>query len=99
MTEEEWLQLQVIEKLTKLSQEQSESTPRRSSIQFESFEQRSSFQNSKKSSNLKMPTMDIKTTTLVNDALQPIRKKCLEAVDKMKVESVLRILCEQNENP
>lgn len=101
MTEEEWMQLQTIEKLRKLSQESKDST-RRSSIKFEDIEQRGSFRtqrSSTRSSILKRPSMQVEGTTMANDALQPIRKKCLEAVDKLKVESVLRILCEQNENP
>lgn len=102
MTEEEWLQLQSQEKLSK---KDSSSSERQSSIQFESSggQQKSVSQhNSKRNSILKWPSTEVPDETcanVLNDALDPIRKKCLEAVSSMKVESILRMLCDDVKNP
>lgn len=100
MTEEEWLQLQAHEKLSQLNEE----SERKSSIQFDNSHG-VSHHDSKRSSILKWPSMEVPNETcanesiLLNDALDPIRKKCLEAVSEMKAESILRMLCDDAKDP
>lgn len=99
MSEEEWMQLQALENLTK-SNRATEESEKRSSIQFEGlFDKRNSSKGqSKRNSILKWPSMEVPNEThLQNDALQPIRQKCLEALNNMNVQEVLRILCEEND--
>jgi hypothetical protein len=87
MTEEEWMQLQVRESAgRKISSIQLDGPPHRSS--------------SKRSSILKWPSTEAQpasASVVSNDALQPIREKCLMTAGVMKVESILRKLCEDND--
>lgn len=84
MTEEEWLQLQVKEDM--------KDSRRKSSIQFDIPPRRTS---SKRSSILKSTART--SSTVSNDALPLIREKCLEAAAGMKVETILRKMCEDND--
>lgn len=94
MSDEDWMQLTRNE-----VEEQRESRRRVSSIQLESPLQRlSSRQGTSRSSILKSPSMDAQAGSVqLNDALQPIREKCLEAAADMKIESILRMLCKDND--
>ncbi len=80
MTEEEWMQLHARESFQK------------SSIHFDNnAHQLHSNRSSKRSSILKWPQS---VSIGSNDAMQPIREKCFEAIADVKVDSILRKLCD-----
>lgn len=94
MTEEEWMHLEDLEEKSS----ETESGEKRPSIHFEGEQHKNiSRSESKRSSILKSSWNEATTNNLGCDALQPIRMKCLEAVSNLKVESVLRMLCEEDE--
>lgn len=85
MTDSDWKQLQKLEV--------DDSPNRNSSVQFAAVQ--SSQRSSRKSSILKRSSVEAeKTTEKTQNALEPIQQKCREAMSKMKMESVLAMLCE-----